>query len=377
MRIVIVTESSVWDVNNWAGIPYFIAKTLKKSGHEVINVTTERFSVLNFVAKQFQDFAQLLGFSINPQRTKFYLSRISRHINQKVQDAEPDLILGIVASGPLSVIDHSAPIIHVSDATYALMVNYYPQFSNIPKLMFKQGHQIEQRVLDNASLAVVSSTWAARSVEQDYGIDPKKIITLPFGPNVTLPPNQDRDFSEHNRCNILFVGKNWDRKGGSTALKTLELLNKESNEQYHLFIIGCKPPSGTKIPINCTIHPYIDKSVKEERNLYDKILNEASVFLLPTKAECYGIVFVEAAAYGLPVVAPDTGGISSAVDHMKTGFLVPEGSPPEAFAHEISKLWKDKPMLQNLSDNARKKVETELNWDNWVDGLMKESKALK
>ncbi|MGH9186974.1 MAG: glycosyltransferase, partial [Acidimicrobiales bacterium] len=57
----------------------------------------------------------------------------------------------------------------------------------------------------------------------------------------------------------------------------------------------------------------------------------ADVVLVPSRSESFGLVALEAAACGVPVVAAAVGGLRTLVDHGRTGFLV-EGRDPEAFA---------------------------------------------
>ena len=57
----------------------------------------------------------------------------------------------------------------------------------------------------------------------------------------------------------------------------------------------------------------------------------ADVVLVPSRSESFGLVALEAAACGTPVVAAAVGGLRTLVEHGRTGFLV-EGRDPEVFA---------------------------------------------
>ena len=66
----------------------------------------------------------------------------------------------------------------------------------------------------------------------------------------------------------------------------------------------------------------------------------ADVLIMPSRSESFGLVALEAAACGIPVVASDVGGLRTLVDHDQTGFLV-EGRSPEDFAKYSSMLFED------------------------------------
>ena len=57
--------------------------------------------------------------------------------------------------------------------------------------------------------------------------------------------------------------------------------------------------------------------------LLRQLYADADLFVMPTRAEAFGIVTVEAMASGLPVIVGDVGGGRSIVDHGKTGWLIP------------------------------------------------------
>lgn len=86
-------------------------------------------------------------------------------------------------------------------------------------------------------------------------------------------------------------------------------------------IIGSTP---TQIPkdTDIVVYPYIDKSSSEGQKLFEQILSQSHYLIAPTLFDCFGIIYCEASAYGIPVLTTDVGGISQAVHNGYNGFLL-------------------------------------------------------
>ncbi|MGH7503041.1 MAG: glycosyltransferase, partial [Longimicrobiales bacterium] len=84
---------------------------------------------------------------------------------------------------------------------------------------------------------------------------------------------------------------------------------------------------------------------------------------VPSRAENYGIVFCEAAAFGVPSVTTDIGGIPTIVRHRQTGFTLPRESAAEAFAATIESTFADPERYRDMALAARAHYRDRLNWD--------------
>ena len=81
------------------------------------------------------------------------------------------------------------------------------------------------------------------------------------------------------------------------------------------------------------------------------LYRDSDLLLVPTRAEGFGIVFVEAAAHGLPSMSYNSGtGVNNAIRHGETGVLLPLGSGPAAFADEIRAWYRDPGRLRPAGD---------------------------
>ena len=100
-----------------------------------------------------------------------------------------------------------------------------------------------------------------------------------------------------------------------------------------------------------------------------EIYRQATIFVMPARAEYhagsvegFGIVYLEAGASGLPVVAARTGGAAEAVLANETGLLVPPDDPP-ALALALARLLDDGALRQRMGRAGRRWIEREMNWD--------------
>lgn len=99
-----------------------------------------------------------------------------------------------------------------------------------------------------------------------------------------------------------------------------------------------------------------------------ELYRRASVFVLPTRVdsetgpEGFGIVYLEASASGLPVVAARSGGAAEAVIENETGLLVPPDDP-SALAQALVRLLEDPDLRLRMGRAGRRWVEREMNWD--------------
>jgi D-inositol-3-phosphate glycosyltransferase len=75
------------------------------------------------------------------------------------------------------------------------------------------------------------------------------------------------------------------------------------------------------------------------------------VVLMPSRSESFGLVALEAAACGIPVVAAAVGGLRTLVDHGRTGYLV-DGRDPSTYAAHVSEILDDPIAASEMSTAA-------------------------
>jgi len=91
-------------------------------------------------------------------------------------------------------------------------------------------------------------------------------------------------------------------------------------------------------------------------------LKQIDMLVLPSDAEGFGLVLIEAMAAGVPVVATNVPGIRDVVTHEQTGLLVPPRRPDQ-LAQAIQRIEEDPPLRHRLVVNAIEDVRRRFSWD--------------
>jgi glycosyltransferase involved in cell wall biosynthesis len=166
-----------------------------------------------------------------------------------------------------------------------------------------------REVFARAAAFVGWSTWAKQSFVEDYRCNEDDVAVIPPGIDLDQFAPGDR---EHELPRILFVGGDFERKGGDLLL---EVFRKRLRGKAELVLVTRSgPPSEPGV----TVHTDIQANSAELRRLYAT----SDIFALPTRADCYSIVSMEAMAAGMPVVATRVGGIPDVIRQEETGYLV-------------------------------------------------------
>ena len=265
LRIGFVTAADPNDRRSWSGIHYQMVKALERQGFMVVPlgpVVLNRF-VKFFQAKALQYIHNLHKFFFNKgyntghsHLVSFFHGRFFKH---KIRQAHIDILFAPAASTQIAHLNTNIPICYYSDATVAVMLNYYDFFSGFSRLSMKESNAIEQRAMDKSKTQVFSSEWAHASAVRDYKA--KNAFMVKMGANIEPPPLSEAIAKNYdNKFELLFIGVDWKRKGGDIVLEAFEYLIASG---YNVFlpVVGCVPPK--KHP-QMHIIPTLNKNAKKD-----------------------------------------------------------------------------------------------------------------
>ena len=177
---------------------------------------------------------------------------------------------------------------------------------------------ITRRALRGADAIVTWSHWAAASAVDDYEVDADRVHAIPPGVDVRRlrPIAGER---EPGPLRILFVGGDFERKGGVDLVHTMKLLDRPV--ELDLVSSSAVVPPGLPIRVH--------RDVAANSPAITELFGRADVFVLPSRGDCTPLAVAEALACGLPVVASPVGGMPELVQHGHNGLLVAPGDPQQ------------------------------------------------
>jgi D-inositol-3-phosphate glycosyltransferase len=210
--------------------------------------------------------------------------------------------------------------------------------------------RVEAEVVRCADLVVASTRDEHDQLVRHYGADPARIEIITPGVDHAVFAPGDRG-AARRRIGLtggpvlLFVGRIQPLKGADLAVRALAEVRDRSAQ---LVIIG--GPSGPDGEGEVhALHALVAELGLEHRvhfvapQPHDALVDyyrAADVCIVPSRTESFGLVALEAAACGTPVVAADVGGLRLLVDDGATGFLVEERDPT-AYAERIDRVLSD------------------------------------
>ena len=177
---------------------------------------------------------------------------------------------------------------------------------------------VTRRALLAASALVTWSRLAADSLVNDYGAAAERIHVIPPGVDIGRFLPQDRRRAE-GPLRILFVGGDFERKGGPDLVKALVGLSNVELDAVTRSDV--KTPPG----VCCRVHRGLQPGDPALLQLYRR----ADVFAMPSRGDCMPQALAEGAAAGLPLVSTSVGAVPEIVQDGRNGLLVQAGSPAD------------------------------------------------
>lgn len=361
-QIALLTSVDPLDKTKLSGTTYYLYRTLHENLGEV-ECLGPIYPTKTFL-KIARKFFKLFGRKYHIEHSLILSYQYKKIIEKKLKTKQFDLIIASRASAELALLNTQIPIIYYTDTTFHSLYNYYSWFSNFMQLSVWEGNRVEKLALEKSAALIFASEWAANSAIQHYHINPGKINIIPFGPNLDFIPASQEVSYERTRevCRLLFLGVEWERKGGSIAFETMLAL-KSMGIPVLLTVCGCIPPVDFKDE-SMQVIPYLNKNIEEDCVRLAELLQSHHFLLLPTRAECFGVVFAEASAYALPSLTTDTGGISSAVHQGENGFRFSLDAPASEYASQVAELFTHyEAAYLPLTKRTRDFYDKHLNWN--------------
>jgi D-inositol-3-phosphate glycosyltransferase len=222
----------------------------------------------------------------------------------------------------------------------------------------------EAQVIGCSDAILANCTAEASQLVRLYGADPDRIEIVPpgvvhafFSPG---PRAGARAALSHlgpfPGPVLLFVGRIQPLKGLDVAVQTLAAV---SDPDAVLVVVGgASGPGGQdelerilKLAAALGVTGRVRFAAPQPHHMLSTFYRAADAVLVPSRSESFGLVALEAAACGTPVVAADVGGLRTLVDHGRTGFLV-DGRDADRYAALTERILVDPALAEALSAQA-------------------------
>ncbi len=364
VKIALVTLNDPDDVHQWSGLNHHIARSLEDAGATLVRVGSLR-SRWTLPMRARQRLSLLGGRTYHANLDPAALRAMGEDARSRIpEDADAVLAITSLVAAALGPLDR--PFASWDDATWAAMLDYYPDFQTLASVSRRQARAAGLAAARAVDLAVYSSHWAAASATRDYGLAADQVAVVPFGANLAVAPDRvDVDSSISRRLTgplrLLWIGVEWERKGGQFTLQVADALRRIAGD-VQLSLVGVAPPAGTTVPPWVTVEGFLSKRDPLESRRLAMLLAQADFFVMPSRAEAYGLVYAEAAAYGVPAAALRTGGVLTIIEDGVTGLLFGNDADPEAWAGRLHALARDRTAYQAMCAAARARYDERLNW---------------
>lgn len=216
---------------------------------------------------------------------------------------------------------------------------------------------------ESCGLVVISNAERATAIDR-LGASPDCVFIVPPGVDSDLfHPASGRRTGARRR--LVVAGRLHPLKGVDLAIRALgEIPQKQRPE---LVVVGSPPPDGigyAESLVALTNELSVENDVhfvgaKTRIPLADE-LRRADIVLMPSHSETFGLVSLEAAASGVPVIAYRSGGLQESVLDGRTGVLVDTRDPVD-WAAAITGLLSDEERRSRLAAHARAHAE-QMSW---------------
>jgi len=244
--------------------------------------------------------------------------------------------------------------------------------------------EAEATIIGCSDALLASCTVELRQLVELYGADPGRIEVVPLGVDHAFFSPGDRRMARRalgldasSGPLLLFVGRIQPLKGATVAVQALASLRRSGPAGAGARLVLVGGPSGPHgaeelerlhdLARSLGVSEAVRFVPPQPHELLSTFYRAADCCLVPSRSESFGLVALEAAACGIPVVAASVGGLTTLVDDGRTGYLVEPGDA-EGFARRVAEIVSD-PGLHGRLGAAGAEVARGYTWETSASRL--------
>jgi glycosyltransferase involved in cell wall biosynthesis len=299
-RIGLVYRSGSSFERAWSGIPAGLARGLSQLAFEPHPIDAEPGGSITQIAKAWATFGRgnRYGGMFAPEVLE--LRKLTARLRARRVRFDATIQMGSDFGIPFS-----ARLVTYEDMTVPQRI----RVDNIKEILgvsaIERWIAGQRKCYASAVACCAMTTVAADSIIRDYGVDVGKVHVVWAGRNYEPRPIV-RDWTKPR---FFFMGHDWHRKNGPLVLQAFARLRARVPEA-RLDIAGGHPRIDAE---GVFPHGPLDPSDPRDRAHAEALFESATCFVMPSQFEPFGIVYVEAAAAGVPSIGTVVGGARDAI----------------------------------------------------------------
>ncbi len=294
------------------------------------------------------------------------LTRRTGRMLRAAGDGEPVLQIGAMFDTP-RLLAGRAPCYSYHDGN---LMEWLHSSWPVPSLGAKAIDRLvefERQVYLGMTRLFTFSQFLTDSLVRNYGVPSDRITTVGAGTNLDRWPEVDPK-KRYDTNEILFVGTDFERKGGQTLLAAFA----RTRERVPSAILNIVGP--TRVRLGSTtagvrVHGFLSRTVPAQAVQLEALFQRASLFVLPSLYEPFGMAVVEAMAYALPSVVTGRWALSETVVEGETGLLT-EPANAEQLSDAMTRLLLDPDRSNRMGRAGRQRAERFDRWEAVVDRML-------
>jgi glycosyltransferase involved in cell wall biosynthesis len=385
-RIVFVTQTYFPAIDGTAVLIRHLAEQFAADGDEVHVITTDALGPGGFRTRsdertQRPSTEEIRGVHVHRLATRWWLSNVSRPLQAFASRARlpgatriGDVYLGPVMHDFEQTLNELRPTaVYASAFPYLHMhqLAAWGERDRLPVVLHGAIHPDDRWAFDRPSIQrscvraaayAANTAYEARYVER-LGVPRDRITVVGAGVDPDELTAARPQSADGTRPRILFLGHLSARKGLDTVVEALPAIwsrhptievvvaGKTTDEADDLREAAFRASHGQRLR-------WLSDVTEQQKT---SLLASSSIVLYPSRAESFGIVFLEAWTFGVPVVGCRAGAIPEVVEDGVTGLLISPGDAV-ALADCATRLLEDPAEARRLGAEGRRRVRAHHTW---------------
>ena len=352
--------------NTWSGTPWGILSSLKNicGKDNVQDKEIAEGKIVKLIIKVISHIIKIFGIN----ECEVIEHRLDdRKMNRQLAKGgnTPNVMFSEYMSENLSnsylYIDCSVDFVYRCQKHEKSFVKYMPLGKTSKKSLINVRKDRAERFYNNCKGILTMSRWLQEDLIKNTGVDKKKVHCVGGGCNIDYTKVDDVD-KESNK--ILFVGKDFERKGGQLVVRAYKIINKKYPGKYKLYIAG-----PAEMPAEVKGVPGIEFLGCISTEELVKYYNLCDIFVMPSYFEAYGIVFAEALIYGLPCIGRNAFAMKEFIKDGENGYLINEDND-EYLADKMLQLLNNDE-IKGYVKGKRQQYIKEYSWNSVAEKIIK------